>query len=331
MPSGPGGTDPRPVRLRLMVVGLSISLWATAVFVRLVHLQVFACESLQQQAVRQSERTIHLDPRRGRILDRTGRELAVSVDVESIYADPQLIDDPEATAADLARVLQLDSERRQRLEQRFDSGRAFAWIMRKVDPVTARAVRELDLDGVDFLTETRRYYPRRELASARPRLRRNRQQGHERDRVRLRRVHQRPGRQGGDPHRRAPPARLGHRREALHRRQYGGAHDRRAHPARRRARAGPGREADAFDRGLRGSARAAHGRGAGPRQPPDVQPEQLRRLPALGPAPTAPCSTPSSPGASSRSSRPPRASSRAWSLPRRSSTAATARSRSQAS
>jgi cell division protein FtsI (penicillin-binding protein 3) len=148
-----------------MLVGLTISLWATAVFVRLVHLQVFARESLERQAARQSERTISLDPRRGRILDRAGRELAVSVDVDSIYADPQLLDDPEATAAALARVLELDSESRRRLLQRFESRRAFAWVKRKVDPVTARAVRELDLGGVDFLTETRRYYPRRELAS----------------------------------------------------------------------------------------------------------------------------------------------------------------------
>jgi len=163
--SPPSGPDARLVRLRLMLVGLTISLWASAVFVRLVHLQVFARESLERQAARQSERTIRLDPRRGRILDRNGRELAVSVDVDSIYADPQLIDDPAATAAALARVLQLDPQARERLLQRFEGRRAFAWVRRKVDPVTARAVRELDLDGVDFLTETRRYYPRRELAS----------------------------------------------------------------------------------------------------------------------------------------------------------------------
>ena len=42
---------------------------------------------------------------------------------------------------------------------------AFVWVERKVDPATARRVRDLELDGVGFLTEHRRYYPQRELAA----------------------------------------------------------------------------------------------------------------------------------------------------------------------
>src|SRR5262249_41370804 len=43
--------------------------------------------------------------------------------------------------------------------------RAFVWVRRKVDPATARAVRDLQLEGIGFLTENRRYYPQRELAA----------------------------------------------------------------------------------------------------------------------------------------------------------------------
>lgn len=157
--------DVRRVRLRLMMLGLSLSLWATIVGVRLVHLQVFASDSLQSQALRQSERTIKLDPRRGRILDRAGRELAVSVDVASIYADPQLVDDPAATAQALATTLGFDADAHARLLYGLETRRAFAWVKRKVDPSTARAVRELGLPGIASLTETRRYYPNRDLAA----------------------------------------------------------------------------------------------------------------------------------------------------------------------
>jgi cell division protein FtsI (penicillin-binding protein 3) len=148
-----------------MLLALSISLWALAIGFRLVHLQVLGQEFFEKQGTRQSERTIKLDPRRGPILDREGRALAVSVNVESVYAVPQDVDDPQATAAALARALGFDTAGRRELVAKLRKDRAFVWIERKVDPGTARRVRDLELDGVGFLTEHRRYYPKRELAA----------------------------------------------------------------------------------------------------------------------------------------------------------------------
>lgn len=152
-------------RLRLMILALSVSLWGIIIIVRLIQLQVFGREGLQRLAARQSERTINLDPRRGSILDREGRPLAVSVAAESIYAVPQDIEDPRQTAQALARALGVDAAGRKELQAQLQRSRAFVWVKRKVDPATARAVRDLQLDGIGFLTETRRYYPQRELAA----------------------------------------------------------------------------------------------------------------------------------------------------------------------
>ena len=55
--------------------------------------------------------------------------------------------------------------RRRDLAAQLQKSRAFVWVKRKVDPGTARAVRDLQLDGIGFLNETRRYYPQRELMS----------------------------------------------------------------------------------------------------------------------------------------------------------------------
>jgi cell division protein FtsI (penicillin-binding protein 3) len=161
------GLSPRDrlIRLRLMLVALSIVLWAVVITGRLVHVQILGHESYQSLALRQSERTIHLDSRRGPILDRNGKYLAVSVDAESIYAVPTDISDPEGTAATLARTLGLDAADRDTLALRLRRDKAFVWVRRKLDPSSARAVRELELEGIGFLTETRRYYPKRELAS----------------------------------------------------------------------------------------------------------------------------------------------------------------------
>jgi len=155
----------RKVRLRLMLLALSACLWAGIIVVRLVQLQVLDVQKYELQAARQSERTINLDPRRGPILDRHGRQLAVSVDVESIYAVPTDIDDPVRAAASLAKALDLDAAARRTLQAHLQRTRAFVWVRRKVDAATAQAVRDLQLEGVGFVTENRRYYPQRELAS----------------------------------------------------------------------------------------------------------------------------------------------------------------------
>jgi cell division protein FtsI (penicillin-binding protein 3) len=165
-PLGEGPTSrERLVRLRMMLVGFAVCLWAVIVLVRLVQLQVLNRAGYERQAARQSERTIVLDPRRGAILDRAGHPLAVSVDAESIYAVPQEISDPAGTAEALARALGLDAAGRRDVLAQLQKSRGFVWVRRKVDPVVARAVRDLQLEGIGFLTENRRYYPKRDLAS----------------------------------------------------------------------------------------------------------------------------------------------------------------------
>lgn len=158
-------TGERQLRLRLTLVALGITAWALAVGLRLLHLQVLERSTFERQAARQSERTLTIDPRRGPILDRRGRELAVSVEAESLYAVPQDVADPEDTAGALARALHLDAREKKELLAQLKRSKAFVWLKRKLDPQSARAVRDLQLDGIGFLAESRRYYPKRELGS----------------------------------------------------------------------------------------------------------------------------------------------------------------------
>jgi cell division protein FtsI (penicillin-binding protein 3) len=163
-PHGPAPRE-RMIHLRLMLMALAVSLWGLIIGVRLFDLQVLERSFFEKQSARQSERTINLDPRRGPIVDRNGRPLAVSVEAESIYAVPQDIEDPARTGAALGKALGMDAAGRRDLAAQLQKGRAFVWVKRKADPGTSRAVRDLQLDGVGFLNETRRYYPQRELMS----------------------------------------------------------------------------------------------------------------------------------------------------------------------
>lgn len=145
----------------LLLTGLLIVALA-AVVARLAHLQILRHDELARLAERQHSKTIALRPRRGPIYDRHGQVLAVSGEVESIYALPASIDDPAAAAALLAPALHEPAEE---VAERLQSDRPFVWLRRKVPPAISQAVRALRLPGIGFVPESLRFYPNRELAA----------------------------------------------------------------------------------------------------------------------------------------------------------------------
>ena len=131
----------------------------------MVYLQVIQHDELVERAERQQNRSIEAHPKRGEILDRHGRVLAYSVDADTIYAVPTDIDDPKATAAALCGALDdCDAEQLDTIATRLGRDRAFAYVERQVSPAAAQRVAALQLDGVGFLRENRRYYPNKQLA-----------------------------------------------------------------------------------------------------------------------------------------------------------------------
>ena len=137
-------------------------LWIIAVCCRLVQMQVLHFGDWQQRAARQQSRTINVEARRGNIYDRNGSELAMSIAVDSIFAVPSEIPEPETTASILGNVLNLDP---QDILARMKASRNFAWVLRKLDADTSARVRNLNLKGIYFRKEPKRFYPKRELAS----------------------------------------------------------------------------------------------------------------------------------------------------------------------
>jgi len=147
-------------RLILLVVGVGFGL--LAIFGRCAHLQVIRAPELLDQARSQQERTITLDPLRGPILDRNGKELAVSVDVDSVFAEPGAVVDPASSARRLAPVVDVPASD---LRERLASDRHFVWVKRKITPELRRRIEALKIAGVGFVRESRRYYPKRALAA----------------------------------------------------------------------------------------------------------------------------------------------------------------------
>ena len=151
------------VHVRLLIVAGVALLWMTAVFGRLGYLQLVRHSTYVARAQRQQQRTIEITPKRGAIYDRNMHPLAMSVPVQSAFAVPSEIGDNTAMAARLlSGVLGIP---RDVLDARFQSGSSFVWILRKLPPDKAEAVRALNLKGVYLQAENQRYYPKRELAS----------------------------------------------------------------------------------------------------------------------------------------------------------------------
>jgi cell division protein FtsI/penicillin-binding protein 2 len=92
------------LRSRLHVVFLAGLLWVALIGLRLYQLQVVNHVRYVRKAHQQQQRVVKLDPPRGTIYDGVGRELAVSVEVDSAYAVPPEIGDRAATARAIART-----------------------------------------------------------------------------------------------------------------------------------------------------------------------------------------------------------------------------------
>lgn len=150
------------VNRRLYFFAGFLLFWFVVICVRLVWLQVIDYGDYSQRAARQQQRSIEVSPARGIIYDRNGNDLAMSVNVDSVFAVPSEIPDVHATAGMLAKILKTDPTE---IENRMKASHAFAWVARKVDADTSNRVRGLNLKGIYFQKEAKRFYPKRELAA----------------------------------------------------------------------------------------------------------------------------------------------------------------------
>ena len=149
-------------RIRLSLFAALLFLWMLAICGRLVWLQIVQYGFLTQRAAHQQQRSIEVAPPRGIIYDRKGRELAASIQVDSVFAVPSEIPDQGTAAALLAHVLRSDPKE---MLARLQSSHSFIWIARKLDSENATRIRALNLKGIYFQKEPKRFYPKKELAA----------------------------------------------------------------------------------------------------------------------------------------------------------------------
>ena len=150
------------MRRRILGIFLLLFLSLGGVAAKLFFLQIQQGDRLTEGATKQYQRRLPILSRRGPIYDRTGRELAVSLKVTSVFAQPAAIEDPAGTAKTLAPIL---GQPAKDVLARLTTDKPFVWLQRQLEPTQAAAITDLNLRGIGLFPESRRYYPRQELAA----------------------------------------------------------------------------------------------------------------------------------------------------------------------
>nr|MBC8414648.1 hypothetical protein [bacterium] len=157
-------------RKRALVVNTIVLFGFAVIFLRLVDLMVIDHKMLSSRAERQYSRQEKLQSHRGVIWDRKMREMAASVDSSSLYAVPSKISDTRNLARKLAPVIKTTSKQlNMTLVNKKDKD--FIWLARKMNVSTVEEVSSVR-DGLGlgrkelgFISESSRYYPKRQTAA----------------------------------------------------------------------------------------------------------------------------------------------------------------------
>lgn len=160
---------PNTAPWRFYVVVAVIVLVYAVLAGRSAYIQVIEPDMLQKQGDRRSKRIAELNVQRGSIVDRNGDELAVSVPVETVWADPKIVIENNALSMvkhwqALADVLGKDvNELTARIGK--NPKKRFLYVERQVSPAMADYIKQLKIPGIHLRKESKRFYPAGEISA----------------------------------------------------------------------------------------------------------------------------------------------------------------------
>lgn len=158
-PSG-SSIDKRRGNSAVLLVSSLLTVGFLVVLIRLVVLQAFQHAEWSKRAEREHEKNVSIEAERGAIYDRNGTVLAMNVEIPSVYAVPGEIRNAAAVSRKLGPILNIDPKS---LAKKIDEGKNFVWLARKIEPAKAEQIRSLQLEGIGFVMESQRFYPKRAL------------------------------------------------------------------------------------------------------------------------------------------------------------------------
>lgn len=150
------------MRRRSTILSVLITCGFMAVVFRLVDIMIINHGVYLEKARFQQVKKEATPVKRGVILDRMGRELAVNLDTESIFCDPKSVSKTEDVSIVLAKAV---NQKPEAVAAKLTMHNSFNWIDRKLDAEHAQKIKELKLKGIGFVPDIKRLYPKGSLAS----------------------------------------------------------------------------------------------------------------------------------------------------------------------
>jgi cell division protein FtsI (penicillin-binding protein 3) len=150
------------IRFRLFWVFGLCGLLFVLILSRAVQLQLWQGNKLARIAKSEIEKTIPRSHKRGVISDRNRFELAMTIEMESIFAQPKEIKNIQEVSGHLGPLLSLD---RKRLAGLLNPSKPFVFLKRRATPDECEAIRAQGVEGIAFVKEAQRFYPYMDLAS----------------------------------------------------------------------------------------------------------------------------------------------------------------------
>lgn len=147
---------------RAIIVSTVIICGFFAVMFRLADIMLLNHDSFSVKAKQQQIKEKDISATRGIIFDRKGRKLAINLDTKSLFVDPSRISSPDKVAFALSEII---NQKPDRILTRLNRKGRFSWIERKLSLQYAQKIKDLSIEGIGFLPETKRFYPKRSLAS----------------------------------------------------------------------------------------------------------------------------------------------------------------------
>ena len=149
-------------RKRTVILNTIIIFSFIAVFFRLADIMILKNKFYTGKAKSQQIKTEDIQARRGNIYDRKGREIAINLEMESLYCDPEEAGTNPANVKHLSSILNVEPKA---IQAKLTQQKRFVWVDRKLSLETADRVRKLKMKGFGFMAEAKRFYPRGSLAS----------------------------------------------------------------------------------------------------------------------------------------------------------------------